>query len=240
MFQGIIDRVKRRWYMRSTESYIQYLRSQGMQIGDGLVTNHPKNVFIDLTRPWLIEIGNDVQIANGVKILTHGYDWSVIKGKYGDVLGSSGKVTIGNNVFIGSDTIILKGAQIQDNVIIGAGSVVHSGTIPSDSVAAGNPARVLMTLEDYRRKRMNAQKREARELVQEYYRIYHKLPDESVLAEFFWLFAERKPITNESFIQKMKCVNNYDYSFDKFLKTEPSFSDYKEFLNWCFDNCIPE
>ena len=240
MFQRIIDRFKYRWHMRSTESYVQYLRSQGMRIGDGLVTNHPKNVFIDLTRPWLIEIGNDVQIANGVNILTHGYDWSVIKGKYGEVLGSSGKVTIGSNVFIGTGAVILKGAQIGDNVIIGAGSVVNSGIIPSDSVVAGNPARVLMTLEDYRKKRINAQKKEARELVKEYYHVYHRLPDESVLAEFFWLFAERKPITNESFIQKMKCVNNYDYSFEKFLETEPCFSNYKEFLNWCFDNNIPE
>lgn len=239
MFQRITDRVKRHWHMRNTESYIQYLRSQGMRIGDGLTVNSPKNVFLDLTRPWLIEIGNDVQIADGVKIVTHGYDWSVLKGKYGRVLGSAGKVTIGSNVFIGTDTVIMKGAQIGDNVIIGAGSVVHSG-IPSDSVAAGNPARVLMTLEDYRKKRMNAQKKEARELVQEYYRVYHSLPDESVLAEFFWLFAERKPITNESFIQKMKCVNNYDFSFETFLKTEPSFSDYKEFLSWCFDNSIPE
>lgn len=34
---------------------------------------------IDETRPWLVEIGDDVQITAGVTILTHGYDWAVLK-----------------------------------------------------------------------------------------------------------------------------------------------------------------
>ena len=43
-----------------------------------------------MTRPWLIDIGNDVQITDGVTLLTHGYDWAVLKGVYGDILGSGG------------------------------------------------------------------------------------------------------------------------------------------------------
>lgn len=65
-----------------------------------------------------------------MKILTHGYDWSVLKGKYGEVLGSAGKVTIGDNCFIGMNTVILKGTSIGKNTIIGAGSVVTGGGIP--------------------------------------------------------------------------------------------------------------
>lgn len=38
----------------------------------------------------MIKIGNDVQITAGVTILLHGYDWAVLKGVYGEVLGSSG------------------------------------------------------------------------------------------------------------------------------------------------------
>lgn len=51
-------------------------------------------------------------------------------------------VTIGNNVWIGGSVTILPGVTIGDNVTIGAGSVVV-GDIPSDSVAVGNPARVV-------------------------------------------------------------------------------------------------
>ena len=120
-------------------------------------------VLIDLTRPWLIEIGDNVRITIGVKFLTHGYDWSVLKGKYGEVLGSAGKVKIGDNCFIGMNTVILKGTTIGNNTIIGSGSLVTGG-YPSDCVIAGNPARVICSLAQYRKKRHEAQIKEAVEL----------------------------------------------------------------------------
>lgn len=73
-----------------SESYIKYLRQRGANIGERVNIYAPKNTIIDMTRPWLIDIGDDVQITEGVTILTHGYDWSVLKGVYGEVLGSSG------------------------------------------------------------------------------------------------------------------------------------------------------
>lgn len=73
-----------------SESYIKYLRQQGMKIGERVNIYVPSKTTIDITRPWLIEIGDDVQITEGVTVLTHGYDWSVLKGVYGEVLGSSG------------------------------------------------------------------------------------------------------------------------------------------------------
>ena len=96
----------------------------------------PTTVFLDHTRPWMIEIGKNVKITRGVTILTHGFDWSVLKGKYGNVLGSCGKVTIGDNCFIGMHSTILKGVTIGDNVIIGANSLVNHD-IPSNSVWGG-------------------------------------------------------------------------------------------------------
>jgi acetyltransferase-like isoleucine patch superfamily enzyme len=54
-------------------------------------------------------------------------------------------VAIGRNVFIGTGSRILKGAQIGDDTVIGAGSVV-TGTIPAGVIAAGNPCRVLRKL----------------------------------------------------------------------------------------------
>ena len=74
----------------SSEAYIKYLRNIGMKIGDESTIYVPKKTQIDTTRPWLIDIGKNVKITEGVTILTHGFDWSVLKGVYGDILGSSG------------------------------------------------------------------------------------------------------------------------------------------------------
>jgi acetyltransferase-like isoleucine patch superfamily enzyme len=58
---------------------------------------------------------------------------------------SSKPVIIGNNVFIGMNTLVLKGSRIGENSVIGAGSIVI-GEIPANVIAAGNPARVIKTL----------------------------------------------------------------------------------------------
>lgn len=232
----IEEKAIRGWNKRSPEIWLNYLRSLGMRIGEGTkLFSKPSGVLIDLTRPWLIDIGKNVQITIGVKILTHGYDWSVIKGKYGEVLGSAGKVTIGDNCFIGMNTVILKGTNIGANSIIGAGSLVTGGGYPANSVIAGNPAKVICSIEQYKEKREKAQTREAVELVQEYYKIYHKIPPKKELAEFFWLFEPRKELREPSFIGKMRCVNNYDASVDQFLKTKSKFDGYESFIRYCLN-----
>jgi len=62
-----------------------------------------------------------------------------------------GKIKVGNNVYVGQDSIILPGVTIEDNVIIGAGSVVTK-SVPSGHIVAGNPARIVSTIEDYKKK----------------------------------------------------------------------------------------
>lgn len=229
--------IKRIWSKRSPERWLDYLRAEGMRIGTGTkLFSKPSAVLIDLTRPWLIEIGKNVQITIGVKILTHGYDWSVMKGKYGEVLGSAGKVTIGDNCFIGMNTVILKGTTIGNNTIIGAGSVVTGGGYQSDCVIAGNPAKVICSLDEYREKRQKAQLSEAVELVREYEKVYGKVPSKEVLAEFFWLFEERVNLENAAFIGKMKCVNNYEASLEKFLNSKPLFQGYDSFIEYALKN----
>lgn len=147
----------------SSASYVAYLRSLGMVIGDNTMIYSPRYCTIDETRPWMIEIGNNVSITKGVTILTHGYDWSVFKGMYGDVLGSAGRVKIGDNVFIGMNSTILKGVTIGDNVVIGANSLINKD-VPSNSVVAGNPQRVVCDIDEYLEKRRAAQLDEARDL----------------------------------------------------------------------------
>lgn len=62
-----------------------------------------------------------------------------------------GNVNIGNNVFVGAETVILPNVTIGDNSIIGANSTV-SRDIPANVVAAGSPAKVICTLEEYLQK----------------------------------------------------------------------------------------
>ncbi|MFQ6895380.1 MAG: acyltransferase [Turicibacter sp.] len=217
----------------SPDEYLNHLRCLGCKIGEGTsIFASPRNVFIDDTRPWLIDIGNNVQITRNVTILTHGYDWAVIKGVYGDVLGSAGKVKIGNNVFIGMGTTILKGTTIGDNVIIGANSLVN-GNFPSNCVIAGNPARIVSTLEDYYVKRKNNQYEEAKEVAIEYFRRYGELPPKDIFDEFFWLFENRDEIREYKFINKMNLCGNYEESLIKYKETEPLFEDYNDFLQKC-------
>ena len=213
----------------TSESYIASLRSRGAAVGERTTIFDCKSVMIDMTRPELIEIGDDVQITHGVIILTHGYDWSVLKGISGEILGSAGKVTIGNNVFIGMNSIILKGCTVGNNVIIGAGSVV-THDIPDNSVAVGNPARVISTVDAYCEKRKAAQYDEAAQLVREYRRVHHCDPDDKVLDEFFWLFSNDGDRMPEAWDSQMRLVGNYDLSMEKFRAHTPRFSSKEEFL----------
>lgn len=232
---GISNSIKRIIFREksSSDEYIKFLRKKGVKVGERTTIFSPRKVFIDIQRPWLLEIGDDVQITYGVTILTHGYDWAVLKGKYGDVLGSSKKVRIGNNVFIGMNTTILKGVTVGNNVIIGAASLVNK-SIPDNVVVAGNPARVIMTLEEYYEKRKNKQLEEAKETAIEYYNTYGKVPPKEIMYEFFWIFEKRSDlIENEKFKDTMELVGNFEQTMEKYKKTEPIFEGYKEFLKYC-------
>lgn len=212
----------------SSDSYINHLRKKGMSIGEGTVFFHVRTIFIDETRPWMIKIGNNVKITKGVTILTHGFDWAVLKGVYGDILGSSGAVSIGDNVFIGMNTIILKGTNIGNNVIIGAGSIVNKD-IPDNTVVAGNPAKIIMSLEDYYNKRLNEQKKEAQELTYRYREIYKKDPDDKALDEFFELFSDGSNLCNEWRKQCLEC-GNYEKTIQSLKNNKREFKDKNDFL----------
>lgn len=98
--------------------------------------------------PWLIQIGDKVTITAGVKFLTHdGSTWLIEDGR--GRRHHYARIEIGNEVFIGANTILLPGVRIGDRCIIGAGSVVTK-TVPSGSVVAGNPARVIGSYQEYR------------------------------------------------------------------------------------------
>ena len=220
----------------SSKDYAEFLKRKGCRIGFGTTFFEPMTTCIDITRPWLIDIGENVQITGGVTVLTHGYDWSVLKGKYGDILGSSGKVKIGNNVFIGRESTILKGVTIGNNVIIGANSLVNKD-IPDNCVAAGNPCKVICDLETYYNKRISMQVQESTELAIEYYKVYGKWPDRKVLREFVFLFEDRNQEidNNPVFVEIGHLVNNYETTKNKFLSTKGEFENYEKFIEYCKD-----
>lgn len=132
----------------SSELFIPFLKKKGIEIGEGTVFYDPISTTIDIQNPKLLKIGKNVRITRGVTILTHDYSWSVISGVYGECLGGVARVSIGDNVLIGVNAVILKGVTIGNNVIIGAGSVV-SGNCEDNSVYAGVPARKICTLEEF-------------------------------------------------------------------------------------------
>lgn len=118
---------------------IEYLRSRGVQIGENV---HLFNTNIDFCHGFLVSIGNNVTLT-GVTVLAHDASTQIPLG-----VSKVGRVKIGNDVFVGRGSIILPGVSIGDNCVIGAGSVV-SNSIPSNSVAVGNPARVVSSYEEF-------------------------------------------------------------------------------------------
>lgn len=117
----------------------------GLAVGKNFVRQ--EKTLIDQSHCWLITIGDNVTLAPRVHILAHDASTKQALG-YTRV----GLVNIGDNVFIGASTTVLPGVNIGDNVVIGAGSVV-SRDIPSGSVAAGNPARVICSYDEFVQKK---------------------------------------------------------------------------------------
>lgn len=210
-------------------TYINHLRDVGMTIGERVNIYDPRSVCIDETRPFLVKIGDDVKITRGVTMLTHGYDWSVLAGLHDVVLGSGGGITVGNNVFIGMNTTILKGVHIGNNVVIGAGSLVNKD-IPDNYVAAGNPCKTIMPIEEYFEKRKKAQLAEAFEVYEMYVDKFGKEPPQEIFDEFFWLFHKRDEQLPEAFSRQMKWHGRYEQTFENLIHTPPQYDGYDKFL----------
>jgi maltose O-acetyltransferase len=118
-----------------------FLEAEGLILGEGVYFG--EGVRVDPAHCWLISIGSRTTIAPRVHILAH--DASTRR-----TLGYTRieRVTIGEEVFIGANSLILPGVTIGDRAIIGAGSVVRHDVAP-DTVAAGNPARPVRSTTDY-------------------------------------------------------------------------------------------
>lgn len=140
---------RRLWENDQNEWYLQRAISYGVKLG--------KNCRIMSlnfsSEPYLIELGDHVLISSHVEFITHEAGW-VFSDELYPGKNIFGRIKIGNNVVLGMDAIIMPNSQIGDNCIIGAGSVVR-GKIPPDSVAVGNPCKVVMKLSLYKKTFLN-------------------------------------------------------------------------------------
>lgn len=132
-------------FLRKTNP-VKYLRKKGAHLGSNVKIEAP----INCGEANLIYIGDNCNFSFDVTLICHDGSNTVLEhlGKTEVGARKYGKIIIGNNVFIGARAIVLPNVRIGDNVIIGAGSVVTK-SIPSNSVAAGVPAKVIKTLDEY-------------------------------------------------------------------------------------------
>lgn len=134
-------------YIVSPEKYARHI---GVKIG--------KNCFISTrewsSEPYLITIGNHVQITRNVVINTHG-GGHVIREKHPD-FDVFGKVVIKDWAYIGAYSQIMPGVTIGEGALVAGGSVVTK-SVEAHTVVGGNPAKYICSTEEYyeRNKRYN-------------------------------------------------------------------------------------
>jgi maltose O-acetyltransferase len=123
------------------ETPTEKLIRMGLTVGRNF--NRQNGCIIDDSHCWLITIGDNVTLAPRVHILAHDASTKMYL-NYTKI----GLVRIGDNVFIGANSVILPNVRIGNNVIIGAGCIVTKD-IPDNSLAVGNPAKVIGNTSDY-------------------------------------------------------------------------------------------
>lgn len=112
-----------------------------IKVGDNFYSNY--NLVILDEAP--VTFGDNVFIAPNCAFYTAGHPIDPVERNKG--LEYARPITVGHNVWIGGNVCVLPGVSIGDNCVIGAGSVVVKD-IPANSVAAGNPCRVLKSIDN--------------------------------------------------------------------------------------------
>ena len=149
IIKSFIDKIFRQTPPAKVDS-VTHLRNLGVKVGENvsLITLPHTS-----SEPYLISIGDNTTVSFDVAFITHDAATRVIRnlpdGNPETVI--YGTIEVGKNCFIGARTTILPNVKIGDNTIIGACSLVNK-SIPANCVAAGNPCKVLCSLDEYREK----------------------------------------------------------------------------------------
>ena len=144
----IKDISNRLW--RRAHSAEDYARRIGVNAGDDF---HVYGDVVWSTEPWIITVGDNVHITDGVRFETHDGGTLLFRNEIPD-LDVTRPIVLGSNVYVGNCAIIMGGVTIGSNVVIGAGAVVTKD-VPDNSVAVGVPAKVIETIEEYLEKLKN-------------------------------------------------------------------------------------
>jgi len=130
---------------RNDDMINNYFRKQGITIGNNC------HIYSNIlsSEPYLISIGDNVTFSNDVQLINH--DNSICK-IFPDKTDIFGRITIGNNCFIGARTILLYGVTLADDIIVAAGSVVTRSFSESGIIIGGNPAKKIGNWDTFAKK----------------------------------------------------------------------------------------
>jgi len=127
--------------IENNDQYLERLKGRGLKVGVNF--NMQKDVILDDSHCWLIEIGDNVTMAPRVHVLCH--DASTKQHLGYTIIG---KVSIGDNVFIGANSTIMPTVNIGSNSVIGANSLITKD-VEENTVVYGSPAKFVCTTEEY-------------------------------------------------------------------------------------------
>lgn len=133
---------RRRLMLRRLRGYQSsaWLVKRGLTLGRDVYIGE---VYFDYGFLWLISIGDEAVLTDGVRIIAHDASTKLWTG-YSRI----GRVDVGRRVYIGVGSVLLPGVTIGDEAIVGAGSVV-TRDVPPRTVFAGNPAVLIATREEF-------------------------------------------------------------------------------------------
>ena len=140
VLRGIKDRLHAR------KDPVGFARSLGVQVGQN-VRFYGVSRGMFSSEPWLIKLGSNVYITAGVSFVTHDGGTLILRKEISD-LEWTAPIVIGDDVYIGIQSIILPGVKIGNRSIVAAGAVV-SRDVPANSVVGGVPARHICTTDEY-------------------------------------------------------------------------------------------
>ncbi|WP_295161844.1 sugar O-acetyltransferase [uncultured Brachyspira sp.] len=117
-----------------------------IEIGDNFYINH-NCIVLDCSK---VKFGNNVFIAPNCGFYTAGHPLDIERRN--NYIEYAYPITVGDNVWIGANTIILGGVNIGNGTVIGAGSMVLND-IPDNTLCFGNPCRIIREINDEDRKK---------------------------------------------------------------------------------------
>lgn len=135
-----------RYAYRKMIGEFKYAKKHGLVAGSGCTCMGNVNFG---SEPYLITLGNNVRISGDVRFVTHdGGTWAFRRELKDEVVVRYGRITVGDDTFIGLRSIIMPGVAIGKNCVIGAGSIV-THDVPDRTVVVGIPARKICTTDEY-------------------------------------------------------------------------------------------